>query len=110
MRLIVTLVDAAVGRRVLETVLSQGLPAVLVWTDGGTLTEGRATLLIGVHDHDVADVCASLVAMGAVTQTTTQTLLPLTDPTDLHVGRPPLPGFSDSGLYVLRVSRFEQIW
>ncbi|MEJ7801147.1 MAG: cyclic-di-AMP receptor [Ilumatobacter sp.] len=110
MRLIVTLVDAAAGQRVLETMLAQGLPAVLVWTDAGILTGGRATLMIGAHDHDVADVCASLVALGAVTSATTQTLLPLTDPTDLHVGRPPLPGISEFGLYVLRVSRFEQIW
>ena len=110
MRLIVTLVDAAAGRRVLDTMVDLGLPAVLVWTDAGPLTGGRATLLIGAHDRDVADVCASLVAMGAVTQAATQTLLPLTDPTDLHVGRPPLPGVSESGLYVLRVSRFEQIW
>lgn len=110
MKLILTMVDSAAGRLVLETMLAQGLPAVLVWTDAGVLTGGRATLLVGAHDHDVADVCAALAAMGAVTQATAQTLMPLTDPTDLHVGRPALPGISESGLYVLRVSRFEQIW
>ncbi len=110
MKLLVTLVDSDAGERLLETMLAQGLPAVLVWSDGGALTGGRATLLIGVHDQDVADICASIATMGAVTQATTQTLLPLTDPTDLHIGRPPLPGIGESAIYVMRVSRFEQIW
>ena len=110
MRMIVTLIDSVVGQRVLDAMLAQGLPAVLVWSDGGAFGGGRATLLVGAHDADVGDVCASIAKMGAVTPTASQTLLPLTDPTDLHVGRPPLPGISESGLYVLRVSRFEQIW
>ena len=110
MKLIVTVIDSGAGRRALDTMLSQGLPAVLIWSDVGAWSGGRVTLLVGAHDSDVGDVCASLAAMAAVTEPTTHTLLPLSDPTDLHVGRPPIPGISDSGLFVLRVSRFEQIW
>ncbi len=110
MRLIVTLIDSAAGQRALDTMLAQGLPAVLIWSDAVAWSGGRATLLVGAHDQDVADVCASLSTMAAVTEPTAQTLMPLSDPTDLHVGRPPLPGISEFGLYILRVSRFEQIW
>ncbi len=110
MRLIVTLVDSGAGRQMLDAMLGQGLPAVLIWSDAGAFTGGRATLLVGVHDHDAADICAALTAMSAVTEPAAQTLLPLIDPTDLHVGRTPPPAISESGLYVLRVSRFEQIW
>lgn len=110
MRLIVALVESSVGRRALDEMLARGLPAVLIWTDAGVLTGGRATLLIGVRDQDVADACASLAAMGAATDPTAHTLLPLSDPTDLHVGRSSLPGISESGLFILRVTRFEQFW
>lgn len=110
MRMIVTSIDSAAGKRALDVMRSRGLPAVLVWSEATAWSGGQATLLVGAHDRDVGDVCATLASLAAVTEPSAQTLLPLSDPTDLHVGRPPLPALSLSGLYVLRVSRFEQIW
>lgn len=110
MKLIVAMTDTGAGERVLTAMRNQGLPAVLVWSEAGPISGGQATLLIGAHDHDAADVCAAVASMTAVTQPKSQSLLPLTDPSDLHLGRQPLPGLSQTALFVLRVSRFEQIW
>ena len=105
-----TLIDSAAGRRALDAMHAQGLPAVLIWSEAKAWDGGSATLLVGAHDRDLGDVCAALASFAAVTEPPAQTLLPLSDPTDLHVGRSPIPGISTSGLYILRVSRFEQIW
>ena len=110
MKLIVTLIGSRAGERALNAMLAQGLPATVIWSEATAWAGGQATLLVGAHDRDVADVCAMLASIASVPEVTAHTLLPLSDPTDLHVGRSPLPGVSSSGLYVLRVSRFEQIW
>lgn len=110
MRLIVLLLDAAAGRSVLDAMFARGLPAVLVWTERTALTDGRVTLLVGARDQDVASVCATVAALAAVTDRAGDALMPLSEPTDLHLGRPSPPAAADLALYVLRVSRFEQMW
>ena len=110
MRLIVLLLDAPAGKTVLEAMLARGLPAVLVWTERTALTDGRVTLLVGARDEDVPSVCAAAAAIAAVTDRPGGALMPLSEPTDLHIGRPSPAAAGDLGLYVLRVSRFEQMW
>lgn len=110
MKLIVSLIDSKAGERALDVMLTQGLPAVVIWSEATAWAGGQATLLVGAHDRDVSDVCTALASIASVPESMAQTLLPLSDPTDLHVGRSPLPSVSGSSLYVLRVSRFEQIW
>lgn len=104
------LLDEAAGRIVLEAMLRQGLPAVLVWTEGTAIANGRVTLLVGARDADVPAIYATVTSLASVTAQADRALLSLSDPTDLHLGRPTVPLPRELGMYVLRISRFEQIW
>jgi uncharacterized protein YaaQ len=87
-----------------------GLPATLIHAEESRLAGGRYTLLIGAPDVEVVQVVAVLAQHGGALASSGGGLLPLSDPSDLHIGEEGGTLTGGGPIYVLPVRRFEQFW
>ena len=110
MKLLIALVTKAEIEPVVTTVHELGFPATVIDAHASKLTGGRYTLLVGAPDNAVPAVVDALSKLGALAEPTVGTLLPLSDPADIHVADPAVAMTASGSLFVVNVRRFEQFW
>jgi len=109
MKLVIAVVQGNDAEPLLQALTVRGFRATQINSAGGFLRERNVTLMIGVQDHDVAEV-REIVKSNCHSRTRfVNPLMPIVEPGEFYVPNPVEVLVGGATMFVVAVERYERL-
>lgn len=109
MKLVIAVIQGTDAERLLESLTSNGFRATQVNSAGGFLRESNVTLLIGVEDHHVKQVCELIGKNAHSRRRYVNPLMPIASVGEMYTANPVEVTVGGANIFVVHVSRYERL-
>ncbi|MEX0766153.1 MAG: cyclic-di-AMP receptor [bacterium] len=108
MRLVLAIVQEKDAGRLIDALTEDGIQATMLASTGGFLREGNSTILVGIEDHHLTQVLATIQKCCHRREQYVSPMPPAVEPVDSYVTYPVKVEVGGAIVFVMQVERMER--
>lgn len=107
-RLVLAIVQEKDAGRLIDALTEDGIQATMLASTGGFLREGNSTILVGIEDHQLTQVLATIQKCCHRREQYVSPMPPAVEPVDSYVTYPVKVEVGGAIVFVMQVERMER--
>ncbi len=107
-KLVLAIVQEKDAGRLIDAITEDGIQATMLASTGGFLREGNSTILVGIEDHQLTQVLATIQKCCQRREQYVSPMPPAVEPVDSYVTYPVKVEVGGAIVFVMQVERMER--